>query len=111
MKDRVFPNRPNGAKTYQPRAEQSRVNGAAPPWVAGQKMFVALKGRNNSVSLLRTFRACVDVFDSKPRAALGGLALPWADMFGPFGASWRNIALHGTSVPTCDASASSTLNL
>ena len=39
---------PNGAATYQPRAERSGVSHVASPWVINRQEGEALQGRNNS---------------------------------------------------------------
>ena len=84
---------PIGATTNQPRAERSGVSRGAPPWVTYRFNMVALKGRNKSrrveLSMFRPFRAAVsDQYRDPGRrhARKTRVALPWADMFGPFGA-------------------------
>ena len=88
---------PRRGLTYQPRAERSAAlgdegsectalkgrdkNGASP--ATSFVGFRAAGNRGTQARLFRPFRAArLPIFPTQPRRC----ALPWADMFGPFGA-------------------------
>ena len=92
--------RPEGAKTDQPRAERSAALGT------GGNATQALKGRHKQGRrLFRPFRACSTrstCSQGDGDARTTRVALPWAGLFGPFGANAplfpRRRCTHGPSI-------------